>query len=48
VQQNIKMARSAEDERRSQLQRLNHPHRLQQAVINAQNAFAVLMDAMRC
>ena len=56
----IELARSTEDEKRSQLQRLaafhqRHAHeapamlqRLQQAVIDNGNVFAVLMDAVRC
>jgi isobutyryl-CoA mutase len=56
----IELARSTEEEKRSQLQRLQDFHarhadaapamlrRLQQAVIDDGNVFAVLMDAVRC
>ncbi len=56
----IELARSTEAEKQSQLQRLTDFHsrhaaqspamlqRLQQAVINNGNVFAVLMDAVRC
>ena len=56
----IELARSTEDEKQSQLQRLADFHRrhaaeapamlqrLQQAVIANDNVFAVLMDAVRC
>jgi methylmalonyl-CoA mutase len=56
----IALARSTEDERRSQLARLRDFHRrhaqqsapmlarLQQAVLREENVFAVLMDAVRC
>ncbi len=59
VPQSIELARSTEEEKRSQLQRLQdfhtrHAHeapamlqRLQQAVIDHQNVFAVLMEAVR-
>jgi methylmalonyl-CoA mutase len=59
VPQSIELARSTDDEKRSQLQRLQdfqtrHAHeapamlqRLQQAVIEHHNVFAVLMDAVR-
>ncbi|MEK0416360.1 MAG: hypothetical protein RI949_366 [Pseudomonadota bacterium] len=59
VPQSIELARSTEDEKRSQLQRLQafqerHAHeapamleRLQQAVIDNGNVFEVLMDAVR-
>ena len=59
VPQSIELARSTEEEKRSQLQRLQdfhqrHAHeapavlkRLQQAVIDNANVFAVLMDAVR-
>ncbi|CAD5372019.1 Isobutyryl-CoA mutase / P-loop GTPase [Rubrivivax sp. A210] len=58
--ESIELARSTEEEKQSQLQRLadfhaRHAHeapaqlaRLQQAVINNANVFAVLMDAVRC
>ena len=58
--QTIELARSTEDEKRSQLQRLQAFHerhaaaapvqleRLQQAVMDNGNVFAVLMDAVRC
>ncbi len=58
--QTIELARSTEAEKQSQLQRLNDFHsrhaaespamlkRLQQAVIDNGNVFAVLMDAVRC
>ena len=57
--QTIELARSTEEEKRSQLQRLHDFHarhaaaapaqlqRLQQAVIDNRNVFAVLMDAVR-
>ncbi len=60
VPEHIELARSTEDEKRSQLQRLadfhaRHAHeapamlqRLQQAVIRDDNVFAVLMEAVRC
>jgi methylmalonyl-CoA mutase len=60
VPEHIELARSTEDEKQSQLQRLQDFHqrhaaeapavlqRLQQAVIANQNVFAVLMDAVRC
>jgi len=56
----IELARSTEDEKRSQLRRLREFHerhrheapamleRLKQAVIDNRNVFAVLMDAVRC
>ncbi len=56
----IELARSTEDEKQSQLKRLNDFHtrhaaeapvqlaRLQQAVIENRNVFEVLMDAVRC
>ncbi len=56
----LELARSTEEEKQSQLRRLadfhaRHAHeapamlaRLQQAVIDNQNVFAVLMDAVRC
>ncbi len=56
----LELARSTEDEKQSQLRRLADFHarhaavaptqlkRLQQAVIDNQNIFAVLMDAVRC
>jgi methylmalonyl-CoA mutase len=56
----IELARSTEAEKQSQLARLADFHarhafeapallaRLQQAVIDNQNVFAVLMDAVRC
>ena len=59
VPQSIELARSTEEEKRSQLQRLQDFHqrhaneapavlqRLQQAVIDNANVFAVLMDAVR-
>ena len=58
--QQIELARSTEDEKESQLTRLADFHarhaaespamlkRLQQAVIDNQNVFDVLMDAVRC
>jgi methylmalonyl-CoA mutase len=58
--QQIELARSTEDEKRSQLQRLQQFHaqhaaeapamlmRLQQAVIDNRNVFEVLMEAVRC
>ena len=60
VQQTIELARSTEEEKQGQLQRLHdfqarHAadapamlQRLQQAVIDNGNVFAVLMDAVRC
>ena len=60
VPESIELARSTEDEKQSQLQRLNDFHtrhaessavmqkRLQQAVIENGNVFEVLMDAVRC
>ncbi|MFT3818201.1 MAG: methylmalonyl-CoA mutase family protein [Rubrivivax sp.] len=60
VPEHIELARSTEDEKQSQLQRLQDFHqrhaaeapamlqRLQQAVIANRNVFAVLMDAVRC
>jgi methylmalonyl-CoA mutase len=60
VPEHIELARSTEDEKQSQLQRLAGFHerhaaqapamlrRLQQAVIDNDNVFAVLMDAVRC
>ncbi len=60
VSETIELARSTEDEKQSQLQRLADFHarhaaeapallqRLQQAVIANDNVFAVLMDAVRC
>ncbi|MDT7835555.1 fused isobutyryl-CoA mutase/GTPase IcmF [Aquabacterium sp. OR-4] len=60
VPEHIELARSTEDEKQSQLQRLADFHarhaaeapamlkRLQQAVIDNGNVFAVLMDAVRC
>lgn len=60
VPQTIELARSSEDEKLSQLRRLDEfhtvhasdaptmLHQLQQAVINGQNVFAVLMEAVRC
>ncbi|MCU0940744.1 MAG: methylmalonyl-CoA mutase family protein, partial [Burkholderiaceae bacterium] len=59
VPESIELARSTEEEKQSQLKRLQdfharHAHeapallaRLQQAVIDNQNVFAVLMDAVR-
>ena len=59
VLEKLELARSTEEEKQSQLQRLNDFHaryaaeapvqlkRLQQAVIENQNVFAVLMDAVR-
>ena len=59
VPQHIELARSTEDEKRSQLKRLQEFHtrhadaapamlkRLQQAVIDNRNVFEVLMDAVR-
>ena len=56
----LELARSTEDEKQSQLQRLADFHarhagqspaalkRLQQAVIDNKNVFEVLMDAVRC
>ena len=56
----LELARSTEDEKKSQLQRLADFHalhaddspaalkRLQQAVIDNKNVFEVLMDAVRC
>jgi preprotein translocase subunit SecD len=58
--ESIELARSTEDEKQSQLSRLADFHtrhaaeapvqlaRLQQAVIENQNVFNVLMDAVRC
>ena len=60
VPEAIELARSTEEEKQSQLQRLEDFHtrhaaeapvqlkRLQQAVIDNGNVFAVLMDAVRC
>ena len=60
VPESIELARSTEEEKQSQLTRLADFHarhaaeapvqlkRLQQAVIDNQNVFAVLMDAVRC
>jgi isobutyryl-CoA mutase len=60
VLQEIELARSTEEEKQSQLQRLAEFHarhareapamlkRLQQAVIDNKNVFEVLMDAVRC
>ncbi|HVQ05566.1 MAG TPA: fused isobutyryl-CoA mutase/GTPase IcmF [Burkholderiaceae bacterium] len=60
VSEHIELARSTEDEKQSQLKRLADFHarhaaeapamlkRLQQAVIDDRNVFAVLMDAVRC
>ena len=60
VPQTIELARSTEDEKQSQLTRLADFHtrhaaespamlkKLQQAVIDNQNVFAVLMEAVRC
>jgi methylmalonyl-CoA mutase len=60
VPETIELARSTEAEKQSQLQRLHDFHsrhaaaapaalqRLQQAVIDNDNVFAVLMDAVRC
>ncbi len=60
VPDTIELARSTEEEKQSQLRRLadfhaRHAHeapamleRLQQAVIDNRNVFAVLMDAVRC
>ena len=60
VPETLELARSTEDEKRSQLTRLNAFHerhraesgpmlkRLQQAVIENANVFEVLMDAVRC
>lgn len=59
VPESIELARSTEEEKQSQLQRLNDFHarnaaqapamlkRLQQAVIDNANVFEVLMDAVR-
>jgi methylmalonyl-CoA mutase len=59
VPQHIELARSTEEEKQSQLKRLQDFHarhakdapamqkRLQQAVIDNQNVFEVLMDAVR-
>ena len=56
----LELARSTEDEKKNQLQRLADFHarhasespqalqRLQQAVIDNKNVFEVLMDAVRC
>jgi isobutyryl-CoA mutase len=60
VPDHIELARSTDEEKQSQLQRLAEFHtrnaaaapamlqRLQQAVIDNQNVFAVLMEAVRC
>ena len=60
VPQTIELARSTDDEKQSQLQRLTDFHslhavqaqaqlaRLQQAVLDNANVFEVLMDAVRC
>ncbi len=60
VPDHIELARSTDEEKQSQLKRLTDFHtrnaaaapamlkRLQQAVIDNQNVFAVLMDAVRC
>ncbi|MFP8832794.1 fused isobutyryl-CoA mutase/GTPase IcmF [Hydrogenophaga sp. XSHU_21] len=60
IPQTLELARSTEEEKQSQLQRLQdfharHAHeapamleRLKQAVIDNQNVFEVLMDAVRC
>ncbi len=60
IPEKLELARSTEEEKQSQLKRLRdfherHKHeaplmleRLKQAVINNQNVFAVLMDAVRC
>jgi methylmalonyl-CoA mutase len=60
VPEHIELARSTEEEKQSQLQRLADFHarhageapamlqRLQQAVIDHRNVFEVLMDAVRC
>ena len=60
VPEHIELARSTEEEKQSQLQRLADFHqrnahqapamlaRLKQAVIRNENVFAVLMDAVRC
>ncbi|MFM2120823.1 MAG: hypothetical protein RL722_2291, partial [Pseudomonadota bacterium] len=60
VPESIELARSTDDEKQSQLKRLNDFHtrhaaesgpmlaRLQQAVIENGNVFEVLMDAVRC
>jgi len=60
VPESIELARSTEEEKQSQLARLADFHarhaaqapvqlkRLQQAVIENANVFAVLMDAVRC
>jgi methylmalonyl-CoA mutase len=60
VPEHIELARSTEDEKQSQLRRLNDFHtrhagatpamlqRLRQAVIDDRNVFEVLMDAVRC
>ena len=60
VPQKIELIRSTEEEKQSQLKRLRdfqarHKHesgpmlvRLQQAVIDNQNVFEVLVDAVRC
>jgi len=60
VPEHIELARSTEDEKQSQLRRLSDFHarhaaqtpamlkRLQQAVIDDGNVFAVLMEAVRC
>ena len=60
VPQSIELARSTDDEKQSQLKRLNDFHsrhaqeaqtqlaRLQQAVLDNANVFEVLMEAVRC
>jgi len=60
VPQKLELIRSSEEEKQSQLRRLAEFHerhkaesgpmlkRLQQAVIEDENVFAVLMDAVRC
>jgi methylmalonyl-CoA mutase len=60
VPEHIELARSTEEEKQSQLQRLADFHarhadeapamlaRLQQAVMDNTNVFSVLMDAVRC
>ncbi|MBX3609311.1 MAG: methylmalonyl-CoA mutase, partial [Hydrogenophaga sp.] len=60
IPQSLELARSTEDEKQSQLQRLQDFHtrhaseapamleRLKQAVIENRNVFEVLMDAVRC
>jgi methylmalonyl-CoA mutase len=59
VPEHLELARSTEDEKKSQLQRLEHFHaahagaspaalaRLRDAALNGENVFAVLMDAVR-